>query len=592
MIGDPLLGHKFANYRLDRLIGRGGMASVYYAMDVRLNRPAAVKVIDSNLRDNVAYTTRFIQEARAVATWRHEHIVQIYYAGDEDGIYYFAMEYIDGTTLAKILSDRSELGQLLSFDEILRYGRAIASALDYAHEKGVIHRDVKPLNVMVAFDGRVVLTDFGLVLDTAQGSLGEVFGSAHYTAPEQARRSNAAVPQSDLYSLGVILYEMLTGALPFDDPSPTSVALQHLTLAPPLPSQVNPELSPEVDAVLLRALAKNPEERYQTGVELMDALETAFRVRPPDRISSKPSSDNLADILEGISISRPVTRFDGKPADWRGSSVESHVKKKSPLLVGMLWISTAIMCLIIGTAIAVAITRLRGSSSAPRPTQTVSAQPLKIVLPIVTASPTVLPVKYPTSATSTSTKTVQTRPAIYTATEEPTQVIIQTPSLTPVELVVLPSDTPQPTVTATEIPDTLTPTLKYTDRRKFVMEYNYTGFYLQQLSGVGDLIAGITFERLDSNGNVLNRFSGNRWAKYSSSSLLGWCFRLEITGVGQYLRPSDCEGKYMATIHLESGDPSIFWTTQEGSAIFRVLWIDEELVRCEIKAGVCEVYLP
>ena len=273
---DPLIGYQLANYRIERLIGRGGMAQVYYGWDVELHRPVAVKVIDARYRDNAAFASRFVRESRTVAGWRHENVLQVHYAGEQDGLYFFAMEYVDGLDLGQILARYAAAGELMPYDDILRIGRAIAAAVDYAHRHGVIHRDMKPSNVMVAGDGRVTLADFGLALDVEQGSMGEIFGSPRYIAPEQARRSTDAVPQSDLYSLGIILYEMLTGTVPFDDPSPTSMAVQHLTLPPPLPRSFNPDLSPAGERVLLKALSKLPQERYQSGRELMEALEAAL----------------------------------------------------------------------------------------------------------------------------------------------------------------------------------------------------------------------------------------------------------------------------------------------------------------------------
>ncbi len=277
MPDDDLLGRQVANFRIDRVIGRGGMAVVYHGWDVKLNRPVAIKMIDARYRDNPVYAERFVREAQTVAKWRHEHIIQIYYADDEDGLYYFAMEYIDGLNLKQLLAQYTAKNELMPHDEVLRIGQAIAQALDYAHKQGIIHRDVKPSNVMVTNDNRVILTDFGLVMDVSEGSLGEVFGSSHYIAPEQARNSSDAVPQSDLYALGIILYEMLAGSVPFDDPSPTTVALQQVTQAPPPPRQINPDLSEAVEAVLLKALSKSPRNRYQTGRALTTALAEALQ---------------------------------------------------------------------------------------------------------------------------------------------------------------------------------------------------------------------------------------------------------------------------------------------------------------------------
>ncbi|MBN1284701.1 MAG: serine/threonine protein kinase [Anaerolineae bacterium] len=277
MTRDFLIGRQLANFRIDRFVGGGGMAQVYYGWDVKLARPVAVKVIDARYRGNPAYAERFVREARTVATWRHDSIVQVYYADEEDDLYYFVMEYIDGVSLADRLAEYTAQRRLIPHAEVLRIGRRVASALDYAHQRGVIHRDVKPANVMLASDGRVLLTDFGLALDLHQGSVGEVFGTAHYIAPEQARRSSQAVPQSDLYSLGVMLYQMLTGYVPFDDPSITSVALQHVMQPPPPPRRLNPNLSEAVEQVLARALSKDPADRYPDGAALVDALDAALR---------------------------------------------------------------------------------------------------------------------------------------------------------------------------------------------------------------------------------------------------------------------------------------------------------------------------
>jgi serine/threonine protein kinase len=282
MANDPLIGQQLGNFRIERLLGRGGMAQVYYGWDVKLHRPVAIKVIDVRYRDSPAYAARFVREARAAAAWRHENIVQIYYADEQDGLYYFVMEYIEGLDLGKLAAQYAVEGELAPHDDVLRLGRAIASALDYAHQKGVIHRDVKPSNVIIADDGRVVLTDFGLAMDMHQGSLGEAFGSPYYIAPEQAHSSADAVPQSDLYSLGVILYELLTGVVPFDDPSSTAVAVQHIMQPPPPPREINPNLNLETEAVLLKTLSKSPAERHQTGEELLDELEAALQAGPAD----------------------------------------------------------------------------------------------------------------------------------------------------------------------------------------------------------------------------------------------------------------------------------------------------------------------
>jgi serine/threonine protein kinase len=317
---DPLIGHTLGHVRIDRSIGRGGMGQVYAGHDLNLDRAVAVKVIDARHRSDAQYAQRFLREARAVASWRHEHIVTIYAADNQDGLAYFVMEYLSGADLGAILRRTVADGRLVPHAEVLRIGQAIASALDYAHARGMIHRDIKPANVMIADDGRVVLVDFGLALDVQAGSVGEVFGSAHYLAPEQARRSSDAVPQSDLYALGVILYELLTGSVPFDDPSATSVAVQHLTLPLPSPRARNPDLPPAVEAVLVRALSKTPAERYPTGAALMAALASALTATPAATPPLLHGHDLVGQTLGDYQLEAPLGQ-GGMAVIYRGRDV-------------------------------------------------------------------------------------------------------------------------------------------------------------------------------------------------------------------------------------------------------------------------------
>ncbi len=313
-------GHQLANFRIERLIGRGGMAEVYYGTDIKLGRPVAIKILDARYHHKPEYAHRFVQEARAVATWHHPNVIQVYYADDENGLYYFAMEYIDGLDLSELLRQYHADHELIPHEDVIRIGRAIADALDYAHARGVIHRDVKPSNVLISRDNRVVLSDFGLAMDTGQGSLGQIFGTPHYIAPEQAKRSADAIPQSDLYSFGVLLYEMLTGEVPFDDVSATGLALQHMTQPPPAPRSINPRLNLDTEKVLLKALSKAPENRYSSGKEMMDALEKALKkksrskslpplpagVEPPARMLSLKTVSHRVAAFDHNTLPRPA----------------------------------------------------------------------------------------------------------------------------------------------------------------------------------------------------------------------------------------------------------------------------------------------
>lgn len=275
-MNDPLIGQELGTYRIERVLGRGGMATVYYAWDIRLNRPVAVKVIDARFREDRDYALRFLQEAEAAASLRHPSIVHVYYADEQDSVYFFAMEYIEGPDLGAVLRQQAEAGTYLPRREVLRIVQAIGEALDYIHDKGLVHRDVKPSNIMIARDGRVVLTDFGLVLDVAAGSIGAVLGSPRYIAPEQAVSSAHAVPQSDLYSLGAILYEMIAGQPPFDAQGPLELAMQHINAEPRPLRASRLEIPPAVEEVVLKALAKGVTSRYTSGAALVAALAAAW----------------------------------------------------------------------------------------------------------------------------------------------------------------------------------------------------------------------------------------------------------------------------------------------------------------------------
>lgn len=278
MTMDSILGQQLDEYRLEALLGHGNMARVYRGLDVRLNRWAAIKVIDAPFRSDSEYARRLQREAQAIAHLDHPHIVSVYRYGQVRNLFYIAMQFIDGADLGAISESYWNDGRFLAPQDISRVIREICQALDYAHSRGVIHRDVKPSNIMLDKLGRAVLTDFGLALLTVQGTRGEILGTPHYVSPEQAVSSARVVPQSDLYSVGVILYEMFTGQLPFDSDNLMDVALMHVKEIPLPPSEIRPELSPEIEAVILKCLEKDPQQRYADGKSLANALDRALKV--------------------------------------------------------------------------------------------------------------------------------------------------------------------------------------------------------------------------------------------------------------------------------------------------------------------------
>jgi eukaryotic-like serine/threonine-protein kinase len=279
-VDDPLVGSQIDEYEILSLAGHGAMARVYLALDTRLRRYVALKLIDHAWRDSNDYRQRFQREALAVGQLEHPHIVRLYRYGDQDGLLYMAMQYVEGAELAAVMLDYQRDNAYMPLAEVSRLMAEIGQALDYAHSRDVIHRDVKPANILVSRNGHAVLSDFGLALPPGIEATGEAFGTPHYMAPEQVASSTNAGPLSDLYSLGVILYEMVTNRLPFDAPDPVDVALLHVNEPPPPPRQFRPDISPELEELILRLLAKEPAERYPTGAVLAADLKRLVQTMP------------------------------------------------------------------------------------------------------------------------------------------------------------------------------------------------------------------------------------------------------------------------------------------------------------------------
>ena len=277
MTQDAFIGKQLGEYRLEALLAQGGMARVYRAVDVRLKRYAVIKVIDPRFHNDPDYLMRFEREARAIARLDHPNIVRLYRFDKQEDWLYMAMQQVDGTDLGTVLTGYHADREFMEPADACRIIGEVCSALDYAHQKGIIHRDVKPANILLDRQARAFLTDFGLALMVDVGTRGEIFGSPHYIAPEQAMSSAKAVPQSDLYSIGVILFEMFTGNVPFNAAGPVDIARLHMSEPPPAPRAMRPEINPELEAVILKALAKSPEERYANGAALAEALEQSLK---------------------------------------------------------------------------------------------------------------------------------------------------------------------------------------------------------------------------------------------------------------------------------------------------------------------------
>jgi len=297
---DPLIGALFdGRYKILKKLGTGGMATVYLAEDQELGRRIAIKILNAKHAADQQFVERFRREASSAAGLSHPNIVQIYDRGNAEGTYYIAMELIDGRSLKELVIQRGPS----PIPVAVNYGRQILAALRFAHRNGVVHRDIKPHNVLVDDEGRIKVTDFGIARAGASEmtEVGSIIGTAQYLSPEQARGAPVD-DRSDLYSVGVLLYELLTGEAPYNGDTPVEIAMKHLSAVPEPPSAKRPEVPPELDAVVLRALAKNPEDRYQNAEEMdadLNAISKGLEI-------SEATTDAATTVLAGAGLSAPT----------------------------------------------------------------------------------------------------------------------------------------------------------------------------------------------------------------------------------------------------------------------------------------------
>src|SRR6202044_3053834 len=286
-------------YELQSQVARGGTAQVYLARDIILGRPVALKVLFPELSTDSAFVERFRREAQAAASISHPNIVPVYDWGESDDTYFIVMEYVDGKPLSSIIHTQAPVNP----GSAAQVAADIAKALTYAHRHGVVHRDVKPGNVLITADGQVKVTDFGIAraignIDEQITQTGLVMGTATYFSPEQAQGLDVD-GRSDIYALGVVLYEMLTGRPPFSGETPVSIAYQHVKETPPTPRSFNPAISASLEAVVLQAMAKLPAERYTTAEDLRADLDRYQRgqtvlARPPSEFNAGPQTEAIA----------------------------------------------------------------------------------------------------------------------------------------------------------------------------------------------------------------------------------------------------------------------------------------------------------
>lgn len=270
-------------YKVLKLIGSGGMANVYLAHDMILDRDVAVKMLRADYSNDPDFLRRFQREAYSVTTLSHPNIVSSYDVGEEEGIQYIVMEYVEGETLKEYIQEHS----LIKPKEVLRIMEQLTAAIAHAHHFQIVHRDIKPQNILINKDGNVKVTDFGIATASTQATITQtnsVLGSVHYLSPEQAR-GGVANKKSDIYSLGIVMFELLTGKLPFSGESAVSIALKHLQSEVPPPTKWNPEIPQSVENIVLKATSKDTFYRYDSADEMKLDLQTAL---DEDRLYEKP----------------------------------------------------------------------------------------------------------------------------------------------------------------------------------------------------------------------------------------------------------------------------------------------------------------
>ena len=330
-------------YEVVQHIGQGGMADVFLAIDTILNRHVAIKILRSDQSTDAISILRFEREAQAATTLAHPNIVEIYDVGEYKNHHYIVMEYVAGKTLKKVIRDRAPLLNLEAVDTM----KQLTSAVAEAHKRGIIHRDIKPQNVIVKSDGSLKILDFGIA--TAKGSAqltqaNNVMGSVHYLAPELAKGEPAS-PQSDIYALGIVFYEMLTGDVPFKADQAVQIALQHMREPMPSVRKANPNVPQSVENIIIRATAKNPRLRYQSCDEMLKDLEKCML---PEHQNDKPLS--LNDPIDKTPTKQE--KEDTKVGVTRSTSLSRVANKRTKIYITAILVLFAMFAVIVGLFLA------------------------------------------------------------------------------------------------------------------------------------------------------------------------------------------------------------------------------------------------
>ena len=332
MAKQRVLGNR---YEIQQVLGEGGMAKVFLGTDRVLSRTVAVKVLAPQYAEDQQFVARFRREAQAAAALNHPNIVSVFDTGSNGNVHYIVMEYVEGKTLQETLREESRLTP----ERSIEIGEAVARALSAAHAKGLVHRDIKPGNIMITREGQVKVMDFGIARATTSDTVTQtaaVLGTAAYLSPEQAQ-GETVDHRSDIYSLGVVLYEMLTGRQPFTGESPVSIAYRHVTEDPVPPSRLNPDVPDALDAIVMKAMAKSPDDRYQTAQELIDDLRRAAEGMPVAAAAVLPGA--TTQVIDRASHTQVMT-----------GPIEEEMEEEPGRRVGWIVLWTLLILAVLGLA--------------------------------------------------------------------------------------------------------------------------------------------------------------------------------------------------------------------------------------------------
>ena len=331
-VADPLVGRVVdGRYRVEQRLARGGMATVYEATDLRLDRTVALKIMHAGLAEDAAFVSRFVREAKSAARLSDPHVVAVYDQGEDDGVVYLVMEYVPGRTVRDVLRERGRL----TAEQALTILDPVLQALEAAHRAGFVHRDIKPENVLLTDDGRVKVADFGLAraisaATSTAATQGLLIGTVAYLSPEQVERGIADA-RSDVYGAGILLYEMVTGAVPFAGETPLAVAYQHVNAAVPVPSSIRGDVPPGIDALVARATARDADDRYPDAAEFLADVRARRSTLPspkPFGVTEDQAATLVVPLAAAAATGAVPAPANGAAAKAPGSKVKAPRKRR------------------------------------------------------------------------------------------------------------------------------------------------------------------------------------------------------------------------------------------------------------------------